>query len=208
MNLGSEPSTDLLELLTKKVRLVSTRQVAREFFSHCKHPIAAANRQIERLEKIGILQTERAMCHTVMALAGPVFEFEPGGDIPDFNRVAWQLQSRWKEPLLNTSVAFATKKAMAAFGGVCGGRSPRPGEITHDIHVAEVFFRFSRERPDWADAWVSEDVLRKEGRIGEIPDSVIHLSDNDVIIDFGGSYSAAKLKRMHGAFCHTRYQIW
>lgn len=199
---------ELLSLLTQKVRILTEGQIARELFTHCKRPVRAAKSCIRSLEKQGFVATRCAMSPPELSLASPVLQFTPGDDLPDFDRVSWQLQSRWKEPPESKRIVFATRKAKLELGGAARGRAPRAKEITHDLHVAEVFFRLRREKPEWALAWVPEDALRESGRTGDIPDAVICLSEKEVIIDFGGSYAAEKLRRMHANFCRTRYQIW
>ena len=105
---------------------------------------------------------------------------------------------------------WASAEAKRTYGGCCGGRRPRPKEITHDIHVAQVFFLYRRRYPELAEHWVCEDQLRAEGRQDDIPDAVIRLpGGEEIIVEFGGSYDARKLRVMHIEYSsHGRYQIW
>ena len=109
-----------------------------------------------------------------------------------------------------TKVVYATAKAKQLHGGTCGGRRPRAKEITHDIHVAQVYFCLERHDPELAEYWIGEDRLRAEGRDGDIPDAVIRPPGGaQLTVDFGGSYDARKLRTVHQNFSqHGRYQIW
>lgn len=143
------------------------------------------------------------MCHPEIELKNPVLDWKPGDEVPNFDRVAWRLKTRWKESPVRTKIVWASNKARAKLDGCVGGREPRADEILHDIHVAELCQLLGPEN------WTGEDELRGSGRSGDIPDALIALPEGDVTIDFGGSYSAPKLREMHHAYApHGSYQLW
>ena len=200
----------LVQLLTQRLRVISDRQAATEPFGDAARPLQVARTAISRLERAGLVETFTAMVHPELTLEAPILDWRPGDPLPNFDRIAWQLNSRWSKPPVRTKIVYATRKAKRLRGGYCGGRKPRAKEITHDIHVARVFFGLRQKQPDLANHWISEDQLRAEGREGDIPDAVIRpLEGAEIIVEFGGSYGARKLRSIHQNYAqHGRYQIW
>ena len=88
-------------------------------------------------------------------------------------------------------------------------------ETTHDIHVASVYLWYRANHPEVEHRFVPEDEFMAWGLLdgGKIPDAIIfsesELEEENIIIDFGGSYSKAKLERLHSEYAQIcRYQIW
>jgi hypothetical protein len=181
-----------------------------EVFWDAARPIRVARTAIGRLERAGIVKTFTAMAHPELPLRGPLLDWREGNSLPDFERLAWQLKSRWTEPPIRTRVVYATAKAKQGFGSLCGERKVRAKEISHDIGVAQCFFELRRTHPELTDHWVGEDQLRAEGREGDIPDAVVRIREGaEVIIEFGGAYDARKLRAIHANYAtHGRYQVW
>jgi hypothetical protein len=66
--------------------------------------------------------------------------------------------------------------------------------------------------PSRAKRWISEAKLYEQGEgIGDrLPDALIVTRREKTVIEFGGSYGAAKLREFH-AFCVGKqwsYQVW
>ena len=207
----SAPASDLLVwLLTRKLRVMDAGQVAAELFQDASNPARAARLAIYRLRKRQLLETSTTMTHSVLRFGDALVDWSPGDGVPDFNRTAWQLQSRWNRPPVKTQLVWASSLANRMFGGVCGGRPPRAKEISHDIHVAQLFFHLQRGALELSEHWMHEDQLRREGWRSSIPDAVIRLPyGKEILIEFGGSYDARKLRIIHENYStRGRYQIW
>ena len=200
----------LAELLATKVRIISDRQAAFEFFWDAARPIRVARTAIGRLERQGLVETQTLMTHPEIILPGPVLDWQRGDPVPNFGHVARNLQARWDEPPVRTKIMWATKKAKRLCGVLGSPRRPRAKEITHDIHVAQVYFHLLRHDPELAEHWVGEDELRAKGRAGDIPDAVIAAPGGEqIIIEFGGAYDARKVRAIHQSYAqYGRYQIW
>lgn len=197
-------------MLARRVRVITDRQTAAKFYPGTARPIRVARTAFDRLKRRGLVETLTAMVHPEPMLEGPVLDWRPGDPLPNFDRIAWKLQSRWTEPLVRTTVAWATTKAKQAQGALSRGRGPRAKEITHDIGVSQVYFHLCRHHPELAEHWIGEDELRAQGRTDDIPDAIIALPEGQHIsIDFGGAYSARKLRTIHQNYApQGRYQIW
>lgn len=200
----------LLSLLTGPLRVVSDWQVAKELFCGAKRPMRVARTAIGRLHDQDLLNVLTTMAYPEHPLCGPVLDWLPGDMPPNFDKLAQKLQSRWRDPPIRTKVLWATAKAKRLYGGLSGGRGPRAKEVTHDIHVAQVYFFLRRHFPENAEHWTGEDELRAQGREGDIPDALVSVpGEEPILIDFGGSYDARKLRAIHHSYApQGRYQIW
>ena len=200
----------IVEILALWVRVITDRQAAVELYWDAARPIRVARTAIDRLKRRGLVETLTAMVHPEPMLEGPILDWRPEGPLPNFDRIAWKLQSRWTEPLVRTTVAWATTKAKQLHGALGRGRGPRAKEIAHDIGVSQTYFHLCRHHPELAQHWIGEDELRAKGRTDDIPDAILALPKGQHIsIDFGGTYSARKLRTIHQNYApQGRYQLW
>ncbi|HWL93116.1 MAG TPA: hypothetical protein VNT79_06250 [Phycisphaerae bacterium] len=197
--------------LTHRLRLLSVRQVARTWWK-TNHPASAVSR-LRQLADAGLVEVENVMAHPEVQLAAPVLAWQPGDDEPDFGAVAYRLKSRWTKAPIPTPLVHATRAAVGMFGGYTGGRGPRPSEATHDLHLAQVFLSLQAGDPQLAKRWVSENELYADGRgrNERLPDALIRgrrAGEPPRIVEFGGSYSKAKLADFHRELSANSYEIW
>ncbi len=206
----SSRDRQLLETLTRRVRVVSVAQAARSFWGHTTAPEDNARRRIAALRQAGYVSQLTVLSHPELGLSAPVLTWRPQGPPPDFGTTAYGLKARWTEKPHPTSVVIATTAAASWLGG-WGGRHPRPSEGTHDIHVAAVYLRMLRDAPARARFWQSEaQILASSRRGGRLPDAMIVGPKEKTVIEFGGAYSKRKLAEFHH-HCATRglpYEIW
>lgn len=200
---------EILEVLTQKVRTLSVPQIARTWW---KSPgDNSARRKLSELEVAGLISRYSSFCHPEIYLGGPVISWMMGQSTPDFGAASYRLKSRWRaSPTLLTFVS-ATAAAGNFFGG-SGGRASRETEQSHDLHLASVFLRIRTTRPDDADKWISEDIIRRTGtnRKQRIPDAVIDRGSGKHVVEFGGAYGKRKLARFH-SYCsevYSSYEVW
>jgi hypothetical protein len=188
---------EIVEVLATKVRLLTDEQVGEAWFGERARPRASARRALKRLESKGLVKTAWAMAHPRISLDGPLYSYR-GSETPepDFGRLAWKAAHRFKEPVVRAFVAKATKNTMRAFGRESCHRSERTSEITHDIHVSELFLKFRNEGS--AGLWQGEDELTGMVR----PDAAV----GTVALDFIGSYSKAKLIALYGSYLSNGIQ--
>lgn len=202
----------ILKMLTYHVRIASTEQLGRTFFAETKKPARMARQWAIRARGEGLLTISTVMAHPEIPLVEPIIEWRPGDPEPNFHAACWRLQSRWTEPVQKKTIIAATRQAKALTGGPVGGRPTRAREVTHDLHVTQLFLNFREQDPEIATRWVLEDALYNESHTSfdsKLPDAVIR-GTPDLVIEFGGSYAAKKLACIHACHAnnHQPYQIW
>lgn len=201
----------LLDALTLRIRVLSVEQIARTWFSDSQDPCRNAIRRIAALARAGAVERFDAHARPDLALTHPIAVWMPEGPAPDFERLSYQLASRWRAPAMPVSVVIATRVAGTWTGGY-GGRRPRRSELSHDLSLAGVYLHWMQRKSHEAARWISEATLRKHGfgERGILPDVLIEEPGRRRIVELGGMYGAAKLREFH-RFCALRglaYEIW
>jgi hypothetical protein len=141
------------------------------------------------------------MLHPVLDLAsqGTLLDWGPGDSEPNFQRIGYEVRSRWRETPVRTLVAIPTIEG----GGT--GRLPRPSEVLHDIHVTELGLLFG-------EAFEHEDrMVADKWKHDFKPDGLVRDDAGETIcLDFAGRYSAEKLAAMHGNYSNAnhRYRLY
>jgi hypothetical protein len=201
----------LLDALSRRVRILSFDQVADAFWSGSPNRRELCRRRILQLADAGYVQPEVVFARSILDLLSPVAVWSPDSEEPQFGALSYQLARRWTEPVRSIRTVYATSCGAGAVGGVAG-RAPRRSETTHDLHLAQVYLKLLREQPERAASWESEALtLQRDGGVrGEKrPDAILRLRPH-VAIEFGGAYSAKKLRAFH-EHCREHglaYEIW
>ena len=201
---------ELLQALAHKVRLFSLRQIAEHWWSD---EIANARRRLRTLARAQLVLPITVAARTLPPIEAPFVVWKPGQPVPDFGRIAYQLQSRWQRRAVRSVTAYiATQHAVQLYGGKARGELKHPLQATHDLGVAAVWLRLHAHAPEWAAAWRGEDLLAHTRRGEKLPDGFI-VNDAGAttwVIEFGGAYDRARVLDFH-ADCASRnlpYQIW
>lgn len=201
----------LFDLLTRKLRVVEDEQI---FFAFTKSPRGSRLAyRLRRWHDQGLIQRTQAVVRMI-AVVEPIATWQLGLPLPDFDAVSWRLQRRWQIVPRPVSVSWATSRAAELFGGV-GGRLRQPLQLEHDLGTASVYFRRLQFAPDAADAWIGEDIYRREHRPPrrfKVPDAVLLDGSGAVrlAVEFGGAYPAERVRSFH-RFCVCQrlpYEIW
>jgi len=203
----SDRDVDLIETLTRRLRVLTLCQVARTWWPGADQPIAAARHRAGQLQQAGYLAVFIAMAHPEIPLTSPVISWAPGHPMPDCGTASHRLRSRWGQHAVATHCVFATSRAGSQFGGY-GGRRPRETEETHDIHLAQVYLLLKKQNPEAARFWVSEEAIRRRRKRQKekLPDALIEAPNSHRVVEFGGAYSKAKLTMFH-RYCAEELQI-
>lgn len=201
-SLPNNQNTDCLETLSSRVRVLTEGQVA-EWFRHTKHPTLMARQWITRGCKACFLERKLLLSHPEISLEVPILVFTPGDTDPNFDHLAWRLKKRWHLPAGRTTVVWATEVLRAQFRNALRHRRIRLSEVTHDIHVSRLFLNLRRQDPHRAALWTPEDSLSWH-KAQSRPDAIL----GDTWIEFGGAYSAKKLRRMHDMYRNYKYELW
>lgn len=201
----------IVEALTLKTRVMTLDQIARLWWPKSKNGASDAKKRILKLRKAGCIERYQINTHPIISMVSPVTQWRPNLEVPDFSSVAWKLKQRWILTHTPTWVFVATRRAANLFGSF-GGKLKDPLQVTHDIHLSEVYLKYSFEFPGQADRWVGEDAFLKAGHGIKDPDAFL-LDENGTItkvVEFGGKYSADRVEQFH-RHCEEReleYELW
>ena len=190
----------VVQLLTQHVRVLGAHQLS-------GLNLRQASRLLKRLHALRMLSVRTVIVPPELPLAGPLFSWEPGTAPPTFDRLAWQLASRWRGKPHRMLIAYATAETCYAVGSSFAGRAPRRTEVSHDLHVTAIYLKLVRENPERARLWIHEDAIRAPSEVGQlIPDAMV----GDTAIEFGGRYRAEKLRAIHRghAIAGRSYELW
>lgn len=201
-----------MNALTHKVRYLSGPQIAETWWSASDSGRRQARARLLQLVKMGLIERRAILAHPMLPLAEAVSEWSPGANAPDFERVAYRLQSRWKEPERQQTIYFATKAATKRFGGAAEGLV-HAYQITHDLHVSAMYLRLLETSAELALRWTPEALLAPLlPRFSKIPDAAFVESSGRItrILEFGGRYDARRVGKFH-EFCAKQnyaYELW
>lgn len=202
----------ILELLTLRTRVATRDQVLAfaqlYLIGECK-----GERLLRILLRSGHLACQRLSIRCP-SLVDPLVVWT-GHEATDYVALASRLTARIEEARCEpTEVYWATKKAEPLTGGL-SGQNRQPLQVQHDLGVTAVLLR-SLERGTFpAACWFNEDIARRD--FGwfcpkKRPDAIVVDDDSQPthIIEIGGIYSAADLRRMHRFFAkeRIRYELW
>ena len=212
----TERDEQILVALSHHVRVLSLEDLVQTFFGKGKAIESFGALRIRELAAAGLLSIESLLARPTLDVAVPVIDWTPGRERePEFGRVSYRLKQRWTELPKPTDIVAATREASRMTGGANAGYRPRVSEVTHDVHLGRIYCDHRRHLHGTELEWIGEGQLRREraGKLfhGRIPDAVIRgvgESEPRMVIDFGGSYSAAKLRDLHGAFSGYCYKVY
>lgn len=200
----------IVQALVQKVRLFSQRQIVDHWWNG---ELANSRRRLKRLADRNLLQHMSVMARPALAFESPLVTWRPGDAAPDFGKIAYRCQARWRfRPARQCVVWLATEVASQAYGGTARGELKHPTQATHDLGVAAVWLRLLQVAPQWASAWRGEDLLAHTRRGEKLPDAFI-VDDRDQVIwviEFGGGYDTERVEAFHQD-CVSRslpYQLW
>src|SRR5262249_31759015 len=74
----TDRDTELLRVLTHRVRVLTEAQAARTFWSDCAEPVGAMRPRIDRLREAGFIDRFVQMVHPELDLAEPLVVWQPG----------------------------------------------------------------------------------------------------------------------------------
>jgi hypothetical protein len=199
-----------LDVLTRKVRALSLRQVADHYYDGER---ANARRRLRQLVAAGLLVRATVIARPLPVLLGPVVVWQPGEPAPAAGVVSNQLKARWQNrPARACRVVLATAHAAHLTGGRASGQLPRDTQATHDLGVAAVYLHFRRTDARRAAAWRGEDVMAATRQGQKCPDAFLVDAAGTVqaVVEFGGAYDPDRVRAFH-LDCADRglpYEVW
>lgn len=209
----STRDSQIVDALTRRIRLVSLDQAARVWWSRNRQPLRDARRRLDALSHTGLLLCRKVDVYPMLDLTAPVCSWSPGEDEPEFGGIANRLRSRWPQAAAQRTVVYTATRRLANRIGGFDGRLQHRHQVTHDLHVSELYLRMLVREPKRARAWVGEELSKAGQAYGEkLPDAVLHGDDGRPfqVIEFGGRYSKPRVRDFH-QHCATNglaYELW
>jgi hypothetical protein len=140
-----------------------------------------------------------------------LFAWRHGRPEPEFGDVANYLRRRARTEAKVIQVVTAEPKARRFFG-VGDQRSLKLTQVTHDLHVSEVFLRYYETGFAVFRDWVGEDCLPRPWPLRERPDALVREKGGKTLraVEYGGEYTAHRLAKLHSGFqkINMPYEIW
>ena len=203
---------EILVVLANHVRMLSLPQVARTWWTENRRGLRRARESAQRLAEEGWLDSYRVFSRPVAPLSEPLVVWTVNQRPPDFPQLSAWLHRRASASAAVTTVITAARKTHTLFGrGVVPSR-PKLTQITHDLHVAEIFLAYRARGFDERQRWVPEDHFPDTWPIREQPDAILLDGDGQFkrAVEYGGDYSVDRLIRLHYALARIRlpYEIW
>jgi hypothetical protein len=204
---------DVIDMLTFRARIATRTQLERLPGNASKSRSWIAE-QIRRLHRRGLIERQRTALR-LPRVDNPIFAWGPGDAVPGYESLVWQLEKRYRVLRPQTAIVYwATPRAADMFGGTAR-RPGRGDQFEHDLGLAEAYLARTQQDPGAIVHWISEDLLRQRfsGPLLKcIPDAAILSADGtiDKLIEFGGQYSAKRLRAFH-AHCEHHvipYELW
>lgn len=195
---------EILDTLSCRVRILALRQVTDGWWNG--NLTTSARSRLRVLERRGWIDAYTVMVHPFLPIKTPVFTWSPGKSFPPYRSLSYQITRRWNQDPVRMNVFVASAKAARSYGGR-GGRLPRNSELSHDIHLAQVFLTKWKEEGMDPELWQSEELFHTQDRHIKRPDAFIRPNK---AIEMGGQYGPDKLKIFH-ALCEENgweYEIW
>ena len=195
---------ELLLTLTHRLPLLTLTQAVR---------LGIEKSDLDSLTQERLLERLWFTAHPEISLGGPAVVWMPSSELPKFGPIAYRLKARWNKAAVGHEIVIASKRAKHLFGGYLGGKPPRRSELTHDIHLAQVYLRFREQQPELALNWEPEAKLLSmaQSERCRVPDATIvdpKTGTPRLLVEFGGAYGKQKLEAFHAACSDIPYQIW
>jgi hypothetical protein len=205
----SPAATDLLETLTRRVRLLSLAQL-KTLWRISPRNRRVLGRRVSRLCAAGLLDVHTINVQ-VLNPAGPLFAWRPGGEEPDPEALARRSQRRWQFPAAPTTVCVASRRTANLFGSTSAGL-PKLEHRHHDLLLAAVYVFYRRRCPQEAALWVGEHALPQAGFQIKDPDAFLIDGQGQVVrvIESAGSYRPCQVESFH-EHCADEglpYELW
>lgn len=207
----TERDQEVLHVLTHRVRVLSAAQLARTWWPGAGSDRAAVMR-MRHLERAGHVTVHDLPAHPELSLEAPLATWQPGLPSPDLAVVAKQCAERFTASHLLTTCVVATEAAHTWLASP-GGHFPRDTELSHDLHLSQVYLRMRRMLPTRARSWQREEAFQTIGTGDpptKRPDAFVRDGLHRTAIECAGSYSRARLDAFH-LFCEQEalaYELW
>lgn len=210
ISLWTTRDLDIVETLTRRVRLLSIEQIAHIWW-RCADARRAARRRLRRLAAAGLVIRTVVNTHPLLDISEPLAAWSPGAEEPDFTDVSRQAKARWCWPSVPSEVFYASRLAANLYGS-SAGQLPDLNHRDHDLLLGQVYLVFRAVRPAQARQWIGEDTRLKAGYRIKDPDAFLVDAAGEAvrIIESAGRYSASQVESFHDHCVEhgLPYELW
>lgn len=201
---------DIVETLTRRVRILSFEQLKRIWWPHAGSR-RVVRRRLRQLVTAGLIGRKIINVHPLLPITEPLARWSRETVTPKFDRVAKAAKARWTEPAVPSEVFFATKLAANLFASTSHGLPPLT-QRNHDLLLGQVYVFYRTTRPEQATRWVGEDVMAKAGYRVKDPDAFLvdEAGRFERVIESVGAYSVKQIASFH-RHCfeyELPYELW
>lgn len=192
------PDQIALELLARRVRLLSLPQLGAIVAPDAADPERAAHNWAVRFARAGLVERFTVVARPPTP-ARFIMQFRVGEPAPDFQKLARELRERAETTQAVTTHVVRLGPQGAKLFGEPPPRVPRRSETSHDLQLAEMAVHL--ECQGSVAKWTGEDALaRNKAYSGIVPDAEVHfVAGGALVVECGGSYSKSKLAGFHAA---------
>lgn len=201
---------DIVETLTRRVRLLSLSQLGRVWWPE------ASSHRVVRLAMRRLLHAELILrsvinAHPLLVIKGPLLAWMPGQDAPDSTAIGNRIKSRWHGAAEPIEVYWPSPLAANLFGSTARDL-PALLHRDHDLLLSEVYVLYRTQRPQLATRWLGECVFPQSGFRLKDPDAFLFGDDGRParVIESAGRYGVAQVESFH-EHCLEHdlpYELW
>jgi hypothetical protein len=201
---------DLLDVLTRRVRLLTLSQIAELWWPDGKNQ-QCPRRRMEALARSELIEIHRVNTHPLLPVTTPLVMWKPGDERPNVEHVAERCRTRWNRAAVPVTVCVASPKTAHLIGSTAHGMPPQVHR-DHDLRLASVYAAYRKYQPELASLWMGVHSLPKAGFRIKDPDASLRNADGTVIrvIESAGRNSASQIQKFHH-HCEAHelpYELW
>jgi len=201
---------DIVETLTRRVRLLAIRQIARVWWPRARS-LRLVRRRLRWLSCCGLISRTIVNVHPLLEPNEPLAVWSPGDCEPDFQGVSTKANARWRSPSMPQELFFATPLAANLYGS-SAGHLPGLSHRDHDLLLGQVYVLYRITRPGEARCWAGEDTRPKTGYRIKDPDAFLVDPDGNPtrVIESAGRYTTGQIESFHEHCVQygLPYELW
>ena len=203
---------DILFALAWHLRVLSVDQSARTWWRGQATARRRANDAMKARQENGWVHVRELISRPPAPLDGPLVSWAPDQRAPDFDELSRLLHRRARTAARKIEIVTASRKTRELFGVLGQAHRPKLTQLSHELFVAEVFFRYQAKGLDTDRQWVGEDQFPKTWPVRSRPDALIRDMDGNIVraVEYGGAYTVRRLSTLHAALksIPITYEIW
>ena len=202
---------EIVAAVGSSVRCMTLVQIADVWWPATLAGFKNAAKRVAQLVDADLLRSEAALAHPLLLLDQPLFAWRPTDEAPPFARLSWRLQSRRTAHPVHSRVYYCSPRDVTLLGTPSAGKLKNLCQVTHDLHVSQIYLAYRRRWPDLVVDWVGEEAYRAQLAGEKIPDALL-VSQGQTYraVEFGGRYPPTRLASLHADFARHQlpYEIW